>query len=268
MKPENVKVKRKKLSPTKSRESSAKKQNQPYIASNASKDKFAYLLSLVLKNNLVVVEERNTSQRPLDLLILLILNQSTSDLLADRALADLKKKYKSYEDILRENNAKKLTKAIQICGLAPTKAQYILNTLHYLRAQNWLDLDLTFIKSMTDAEAIKALTAIKGVGIKSASCLLMFAFQRGTFPIDTHLMRIFKRVGGIFLKDNISIEAAHKALQPKVAGVEAFKLHVSLIELGRQVCKAPQKPFCDQCYLSNICDYALERLFGTNLRKL
>ncbi|MDJ0624780.1 MAG: hypothetical protein QNJ31_00235 [Candidatus Caenarcaniphilales bacterium] len=223
------------------------------------RDKFDVLVDLVLRNNNVVREERNTSHKPLDLLILLILNQSTTDLLADRAFADLMRAYKSYEEILKENDLKKLTSSIKICGLAPTKAQYILNTLHYLKENNWLDLELKFIKRMTDQEAIKAITAIKGVGVKSASCLLMFSFQRGTFPIDTHLYRVFKRIGGIF-PENTSPEQAHKLIQPRIDGSNSFKVHVSLIEHGRKVCTAPKKPKCGECYIQPICDYYQDNL--------
>ncbi|MDX1919339.1 MAG: hypothetical protein SFU25_01230 [Candidatus Caenarcaniphilales bacterium] len=252
MKPNYIKVKTKKeksqtLKPFSKAKSKAKKH----------KDKFELLIDLILKNNEVVVEERNTKHYPLDLLILLILNQSTTDLLADRAFLNLKATYKNYEEILQENDAEKLREAIKICGLAPRKAKYILNALAYLKERNWLDINMDFINSMTDEEALKAITRIKGVGIKSASCLLMFSFKRGTFPVDTHLFRILKRIGGLFPTGS-SVEQVHKILQPKILGETSFKVHVSLIELGRQICKAPQKPLCEQCYLRSVCDYFLD----------
>ncbi len=223
-------------------------------------DKFEALKELVLRNNLEVIEERNSNHKPLDLLILLVLNQSTTDALSDRAFAQLKKDYPSYHTILKENNPAKLVKSIQICGLAKSKAQYILNVLHFLNERNWLDESLSFINEMSDDEALKTLTQIKGVGVKSASCLLMFSFGRGTFPIDTHLYRILQRVGDT-IPPKASTEQAHKILQPRIQGKEAFTVHVALIELGRKVCLSPpRKPLCEECYLKSICELGVNSL--------
>jgi endonuclease-3 len=235
-----------------------KKQKRSVTSKSQPEGKFQLLTSLVINNNPNITETRNTNHKPLDLLILLILNQSTSDVLADKAFLQLKEDYPSYEQILQENNPVKLTQSIKICGLAPSKAKYVLNALHYLKENNWLDINLSFINKLSDEEALKALTKIKGVGVKSASCLLMFSFQRGTFPIDTHLFRILKRVGGI-ISPKASAEQAHKIIQPKIQGSDSFIVHVGLIELGRNICYAPlKKPLCKECYLNQICDFGLE----------
>lgn len=221
------------------------------------KNKFETLIDLVLKYNPDINEIRNSSHEPLDLLILLILNQSTSDILADKAFAQLKKDYSSYQKILQENNVPKLQKSIQACGLSGTKAKYILNALLYLEQKNWLEEKLSFINELSDEQALKELTHIKGIGIKSASCLLMFSFKRNTFPIDTHLFRIFKRVGNIIPTKAIP-KAAHRILQPYFKPKQAFIVHVALIELGRTVClSAPRKPLCKKCYLNTICESSL-----------
>jgi endonuclease-3 len=218
------------------------------------KEKFLTVIKLVLKNNPQITEERNSKLDPLDLLILLVLNQSTTDELSDRAFAQMHKDYDGYSAILRENNPVKLAQSIKLCGLAPTKAQYILNVLHFLNENYDLNVKMPFINELSDAEALKELTKIKGIGVKSASCMLMFSFGRGLFPIDTHLFRVLHRLGGI-LSPKTTTEAAHKLLQPLVNKKEAFIGHLGLIELGRKVCKAPQKPKCDECYLAVVCDY-------------
>jgi endonuclease III len=223
------------------------------------KNKFEVLAQQVIANNPGISEERNTSHKPLDLLILLILNQSTTDLLSDKAFAQLKQDYPTYEMLLAENNLANLQKSIQICGLASMKAKYILNTLAYLKERGWLDINLSFINDLSDLEAIQALTGIKGVGIKSASCLLMFSFKRGTFPIDTHLFRVIKRVGGI-LPPKATVEAAHKIIGPQISGERSFIVHVGLIDLGRRICLASKAPLCEKCYLLNICDFGQEKM--------
>jgi endonuclease III len=146
-----------------------------------------------------------------------------------------------------------LIKSIKICGLSKIKANYILNALNYLQEHNWLNINLDFINTLSNEEALKALIKIKGVGIKSASCLLMFAFKRGTFPIDTHLFRILKRVGNIMPVET-NLVKAHKLLQPQVQGELAYQVHVALIELGRKICIAGKNPKCSICYLNLICE--------------
>ena len=216
-------------------------------------NKSEILIDLIVQNNANITESRNSSHKPLDLLILLILNQSTSDVLADKAFEQLKKDYPNYEDLLQENNAFKLKKSIQVCGLSESKARYILNALNYLKQKNWLEENLSFIDNLSDEKALKELTSIKGVGIKSASCLLMFSFGRNTFPIDTHLFRIFQRIGDI-----LPAKTTPKILQPYLKSDLAFIVHVSLIDLGRNICLgAPKKPLCQKCYLQTICESAL-----------
>ena len=233
-----------------------------------SSEKLQQTLFLIRRERKRVVEERNSSHFPLDLLILLILNQSTSDRSADLAFARFKQIFGSYNQLLvelsKEKTEKKTEKKetlklqakiereIKICGLAKTKAFYILETLKALQAEHRLDLHLQFINTLSNQEALRELIKLRGVGIKSASCLLLFSFRREILPLDTHLLRIFKRLG-IILQEKISSERAHRLIQPLVTR-DNFLLHVSMIELGRQICFA-RKPRCEVCYLSEICQF-------------
>lgn len=216
--------------------------------------RFLDLCRVIMRYDADIIETRNSSHKPLDLLILLILNQSCSDDLADRVFFQVHRHYTGgYREILKENDPDKLQQVIRECGLAKTKAQYILNTLSYLDEKFSLELGMNFLDSMDDVLALKTLTSIKGIGVKSASCLLMFTKGRNVFPIDTHVSRIFRRIG--ILSEKVSIEAAHKKLQPFTPLGTAFPVHVALIELGRNVCQA-RRPECQQCYLFTLCDYA------------
>ncbi|MDX1918467.1 MAG: hypothetical protein SFT81_04940 [Candidatus Caenarcaniphilales bacterium] len=218
--------------------------------------KLKRITKLLQQEKPTLTEERNSRHKPLDLLILLILNQSTSDALSDRAFAQLKKDYSSYEAILKENNPQKLTKSIQVCGLAPTKSIYVLNALSFLERNYTLDIAMPYIDTLSDQEALKLITSIKGVGIKSASCLLMFGFKRSTFAIDTHIFRILKRLGGL-VPEKANTEQLHYLLQPIITSKIAFTLHVGLVEHGRAICHA-RKPLCHQCILSKECDFYKE----------
>ena len=64
--------------------------------------------------------------------------------------------------------------------------KYIIN---YLNEYNKLkDID-----SLNDNEAIELLTSIKGIGLKVASCILLFGYHRlDVFPIDTWVKKYMK----------------------------------------------------------------------------
>jgi endonuclease-3 len=194
----------------------------------------------------------------LDLLVLLILNQSTSDLLADRAFGQLRQDYDSYHEILAANDPEALANSIRVCGLAPSKARYILGVLAHLHRHYGLDPEMEFLRDLDDDQALRLLTDIPGIGIKSASCLLMFSFHRGVFPIDTHVLRVFRRLGGL-LRPKVGAADAHRKLHPYLNGPDAYHVHVAVIELGRKVC-LPRQPKCHSCYLLEICEFGRERL--------
>ncbi len=224
--------------------------------STALKRRLTKILKLVHAKNPDLIERRNSKHKALDLLVLLVLNQSTTDELSDRAFVTLKASYAGgYAEMLAEDDVRSLTDKIKICGLAPTKAGYILNLLRALDRDYDLEIEMTFLDKLSNQEALDYLTSIRGIGIKSASCMLMFAKGRDTFPIDTHLFRVMGRLGQIFPATQISSDRAHRLLQPLVCGDLAYYGHLGLIELGRSVCRA-RKPVCAECYLVSHCDFA------------
>lgn len=228
------------------------------MSNSINTDLFEELVQITLAKYSDITEIRNSKHKPLDLLILLILNQSCSDDMADRAFDLLKAKYPDYQDILQENNQEELATTIKICGLSNTKSKYIFNVLNTLLARgHTLELEMSYINSMSNAQALKYLTSIQGVGVKSASCLLMFSFGRNVFPIDTHLKRIFTRVG--IFTPKVSLNTAHRVLQNIIDQEQdeysptSFIVHCALIEHGRHICQA-RNPQCEKCYLQSICE--------------
>lgn len=76
---------------------------------------------------------------------------------------------------------------------------YIINALNKLKEDNMFLEKLDFMK--TD-EAIESLVKIKGIGVKVASCILMFAYGRfDTFPVDTWVRHYVS--DNFDIKDNI-----------------------------------------------------------------
>lgn len=230
------------------------------MLNNINITKLDSLIQYILQNYSNLQETRNSQHQPLDLLILLILNQSCTDNMADKAFKNLHNHYSNYQEILDEYNPARLTQLIKICGLSKTKSQYILNTLEFLATYYSLDIQMDFLQELSNTEAIKLITSIKGIGVKSASCMLVFGkgLRRNVFAIDTHIGRIFKRLA--IFPETISIANAHYPVQAvfdkydNINPAPAYTVHVALVEHGRHICYA-RKPQCHKCDLQNYCNY-------------
>lgn len=185
---------------------------------------------------------------PLDELILTILSQNTSAINYRRAYASLKSRFGTWDDV-RNADPSEIEDAIRVGGLAHTKAgriKRVLNEIHGLVGSTNLDL----LADMPDKEARDFLMRFDGIGIKTASCTLMFSLGRPVFPVDTHVHRISKRLG--LITSSVSAEAAHDVLQAMIPDELVYSFHVNLVTHGRRTCKA-QNPKCDDCCLLMVC---------------
>jgi endonuclease-3 len=98
-----------------------------------------------------------------------------------------------------------------------------------------------------------ALTALPGVGRKTANVILGNAFGRNDgIVVDTHVTRVSNRLGLTSESDAVKIE---RALMPLFPREQWTMLSHLLIEHGRQVCDA-RKPRCGDCVLSDVCPSA------------
>jgi endonuclease-3 len=98
-----------------------------------------------------------------------------------------------------------------------------------------------------------ALTALPGVGRKTANVILGNAFGRNDgIVVDTHVTRVSNRLGLTSESDAVKIE---QALMPLFPREQWTMLSHLLIEHGRQICDA-RKPRCGDCVLSDVCPSA------------
>jgi len=187
---------------------------------------------------------------PVDELVSTILSQSTSDTNRDRAFYALKESIPTWEEVM-EAPVEKIREAIRPAGLANQKAPRIRKALRQIyQEQGQLSLD--FLGEMPLEVARKWLVGIDGVGPKTAAIVLLFAFNRPAFPVDTHVHRITRRLGLIGPK--VSAEKAHGLLEDLAEPDTFYAFHLNLIRHGRQVCMA-RKPKCDICPLRQHCKY-------------
>ena len=95
----------------------------------------------------------------------------------------------------------------------------------------------------------EALTALPGVGRKTANVVLANAFRIPALAVDTHVFRVSNRLG---LVDASSVEETEGQLMSCIPQEDWCDAHHWLIFHGRRVCKA-QRPLCDSCTLREMC---------------
>lgn len=192
---------------------------------------------------------------PVSELVSTILSQNTSDGNRDRAFARLRERFPTWEAV-RDAPVEEVEEAIRPAGLSRVKAPRIQEALRRITRQRGM-LTLDFLTEMPLSEARAWLSSIPGVGPKTAAIVLLFAFGRPAFPVDTHIYRLGKRLG--LLPSNVSRERAHVLLEELLPPETYLTFHLNLIRHGREVCHA-RRPDCLRCLLVDLCPYgAVER---------
>ncbi|HUV05306.1 MAG TPA: endonuclease III [Armatimonadota bacterium] len=187
---------------------------------------------------------------PLDELVLTILSQNTTSANSSRAFANLCTRFQSWDEV-GSADVSEIEEAVRVGGLGIIKARRIKKLLGEIRAQRG-KLGLDFLTDMPDDDARAFLMQFEGVGVKTASCVLMFSLCRPVFPVDTHVYRVAQRLG--LISSHSSVEAAHHVLQEMIPGELMYSLHINLVTHGRRVCKA-RNPACDVCVLLPACPW-------------
>ncbi len=136
-------------------------------------------------------------------------------------------------------------------GLGPQKAPRIQAALSALHDQAG-GHSLEFLGRMEALEARQWMTQIPGIGPKTASVVLLFAFGLPLMPVDRHVERVGLRVG--MLPPKVTADQAHEDFLALVPGDRMYECHVDLIRHGRSICHA-QRPECGRCPIAERCRY-------------
>lgn len=114
---------------------------------------------------------------------------------------------------------------IHPCGLAPSKSKHIWKLSQMLIDKHSGQVPHTF----------EELEELPGVGHKTASVLMIQAFDQPAFPVDTHIHRLAKRWG---LSDGTTVEQTERDLKKLFPKHSWKKLHLQIIYFARKYCKA------------------------------
>ncbi|MBS1516682.1 MAG: endonuclease III [Bacteroidetes bacterium] len=185
----------------------------------------------------------------LDVLIATKLSQNTTDKSSFRAFTNLKEKYGSWEKTA-DADLRSIRNAIKVCGLADTKAKEIKSLLKNLR-KKFGSLDLEFMHDYSNGKIYGEFLSHKGFGVKTVSCVLIFAMGRDAFPVDTHVHRTLNRLG---IVRTSSAEKTYESVKDIIPKGKKYELHSNLIKFGRNICKA-KNPLCGVCFLYRQCRF-------------
>lgn len=197
---------------------------------------------------------RGRRKDPLETLVQTLLSQNTNDRNRDRAYQQLRTRFPRWEDVLNAT-PQAVIRAIRVGGLAGQKTKRLREILRWVKKREG-KLSLASLKRMETEEIKGAFGNLKGIGPKTLHCLLLFGLGREAFPVDTHVLRVGKRLG--FIPERSSAAKAHEWMSPLVPRGKSLSLHVNLIRFGRLVCRA-NRPQCQTCFLAQECACGLCR---------
>ena len=187
---------------------------------------------------------------PLDELIFTILSQNTNDVNRDRAYANLRRLYPTWDAVLAAT-PEQIEPAIRVGGLSRQKSVRIHKILGEIKQQHG-SLSLDFLHSWEMDAIHDYLIQLKGVGEKTVACVLLFSLGMPALPVDTHVHRVAQRLGLVTTGANEKKTMELLLAQVPPSGRYAF--HVLLIQHGRTICQA-RKPDCSNCVLLSICPF-------------
>lgn len=212
---------------------------------------------------------------PIAELVLTVLSQSTNDRNRDVAYLRLRERLPTWEAVMRAPVGE-VEEAIRPGGISKVKSARIKAILQAIAdrppAQSALggelaiqpngssptgvsdetasELSLDWLPEVPLEEARDYLTALPGVGRKTAACVLLFAYGLHDVPVDTHVSRVGMRLG--MLRKGAPFEELHDEMLALTPPGEELELHVNLLRHGRRTCHA-RKPACGECALARMC---------------
>jgi len=188
----------------------------------------------------------------LDVLIATKLSQNTTDKSSFKAYTNLKKKFGTWDKVANADYDD-IRDCIKVCGLSNTKARNIKLMLQQMK-KNYGTLDLTFMKEYDNEKVYEEFLQYGGIGVKTISCVLIFAMGRDAFPVDTHVHRVMNRLGLVNTNSPVN---TFEDIKDRIPEGNRYELHSNLIKFGRNFCRS-NNPLCSKCFLYSLCGYDMK----------
>ena len=177
---------------------------------------------------------------PLELLIAIRLSAQCTDERVNKVTPKLFANYKTLDDFANAN-PKDIEKYIYSCGFYKTKSQNIIDMCKKIINE--------FASMIPDN--MEDLLSLPGIGRKTANLFLGEVYGKPALVVDTHFIKVTKRLGFHDTKDPLKVEdIMSKYIPPE----ESLSFCHRIVEHGRKICTA-HNPKCSICCINNVCDY-------------
>lgn len=177
-------------------------------------------------------------ETPWQLLIATILSAQCTDERVNIVTKDLFRKYDSLEKFAAAD-LKELEQDIHSTGFYHNKAKNIIGCTRDLLHKHGGEVPRT----------IEELTALPGVGRKTANVIRGNIYHDPSVVVDTHVKRISKRLG---LSKSDDPEKVEQELMKALPKDHWILYNIQIITFGRSICTA-RNPKCEECFLTEFC---------------
>lgn len=178
-------------------------------------------------------------QNTYQLLVMVVLSAQDSDANINKIAPALFEKYPTLKS-LSETDSETFIPYISKVRNYPTKAQWLLEIAKTVQDDDNIPLNM------------KELTALKGIGRKSANVILRETQQPAEGIIaDLHVIRVAPRIG--IIKESKDGNKTEKDLMQVLPKNIWSEIGMAISFLGRETCRP--KPKCEECLIVDSCHY-------------
>ncbi len=181
-----------------------------------------------------------SANKKFEIIVGAILTQNTSWKNVERAIKNLDKFNFLRKDAIKQIGEEELGQLIKSSGYFKQKAKKLKATIEFLDSK----------KEITRENLLQ----VWGIGKETADSILLYAYDKPTFVIDSYTKRIFSRMG--IANEEIEYDELQNIFINNLDNnSELFKeYHALIVKLGKDIC-LKRKPKCDECCLKEICEY-------------
>ena len=185
------------------------------------------------------------AESPLEVMVGAILTQNTNWQGVEKAIANLKKNGLLSLDKLHHRSIEELAECIKPAGYFNLKARRLKNLIGMVTEAHGGDLDV--MGQMETAQLRQELLIVNGVGPETADSILLYAFHRPIFVVDTYTYRVTSRHG--LIEEEVNYQALQDLFMEHLPlDVDMFnEYHGLLVRVGKLHCK--RKALCEGCPL-------------------
>jgi endonuclease III len=176
---------------------------------------------------------------PFELLVATILSAQSTDARVNMVTPALFKRYPDANALAAARSAS-LEKQIKSTGFFRQKSKALIGMAKALVAEHGGEVP----------SDMALLTALPGVGRKTANVVLGHALGVPGLPVDRHVLRVSNRIGVAESDDPVAVETQLCAALPRELWTLASDVQILH---GRRICRP--KPLCDRCSIAQECDY-------------